>query len=204
MKKFIPAAKLFAIIAFGVTLFSTYYLRSQVLILNEIRFESDNARAERQMQDLEESYPRRLEEHAIAVKNYELQVEHYEEMLALYKSDYDAYAQRLKDKYTPPNMPRQPNKPTPPEQTDELMRINAKFRQQQFDYFRSSWLLNWISCVAAISLTGCLMFLIMFEEGNQRFIYLAVLMLSFVFMIGPSFHSIMSAIVGFLNAPSMR
>lgn len=41
----------------------------------------------------------------------------------------------------------------------------------------------------------------MFETGNQRMLYLAVLILSFVFMIGPAFHSIMSAIVGFLQAP---
>jgi len=40
-----------------------------------------------------------------------------------------------------------------------------------------------------------------FDGGNQRAFYLAVLILSFVFMIGPSFHSIMSAIVGFLHAP---
>jgi len=42
----------------------------------------------------------------------------------------------------------------------------------------------------------------MFESGNQRLIYLAVLLLSFVFMIGPAFHSILSAIVGILKAPS--
>lgn len=55
-------------------------------------------------------------------------------------------------------------------------------------------------CFIAV-LVGGLLFLIMFETGNQKFVYLAVLVLSFVFMIGPSFHSIMSAIVGFLEAP---
>ncbi len=204
MQKLIPVVKLLTIVAFGTTLFSTYYLRSQVLQLNSIKFESDNARAEQQVEHVKESYPRRVEEYETSLKDFELQVEHYNTMLDLYHSDYEAYAQRLKDEYQPPQKPRLPIKPSPPEEADELLLINAKFRQQQYHYFRSSMVLNWTSCVAAITLCGCLLFLMLFDQGNQRFIYLAVLMISFVFMIGPSFHSIMSAIVGFLNAPVYR
>jgi len=35
------------------------------------------------------------------------------------------------------------------------------------------------------------------------FLYFALLVMSFVFMIGPSFHSIISAIVGFLEPPGV-
>jgi hypothetical protein len=63
--------------------------------------------------------------------------------------------------------------------------------------------MNWICGVSALILVGGLLWLIMFDEGAQRIPYLVVLVLSFVFMIGPSFHSIMSAIAGFLRAPSV-
>lgn len=88
-----------------------------------------------------------------------------------------------------------------PELSDKLGQINADFRAQQYHYFDSTSRLNWVCCASALILVGGLLFLIMFETGNQRMLYLAVLILSFVFMIGPAFHSIMSAIVGFLQAP---
>ncbi len=137
------------------------------------------------------------------MQQYELQQEHYEEMLALYRTDYDAYVQRLKDEYRPPNLPNQPGKPRSPELSDQLAQMNAEFRAQQYHYFDSTSRMNWISCASALALVGGLLWLIMFDQGSQRLPYLVVLVLSFVFMIGPSFHSIMSAIVGFLRAPSV-
>ena len=101
----------------------------------------------------------------------------------------------------PPQLPWKPSKPVSPELSDQLGKINAEFRAQQYHYFDSTSRLNWGTCVSALVLVGGLLFLTMFETGNQRFLYLVVLVLSFVFMIGPSFHSIMSAIVGFLSAP---
>jgi bacteriorhodopsin len=87
--------------------------------------------------------------------------------------------------------------------SDQLAQINAEFRAQQFHYFDSTSALNWVCCASALVLVGGLLSLIMFDTGSVRAFYLAVLVLSFVFMIGPSFHSIMSAIVGFLHAPSV-
>lgn len=37
--------------------------------------------------------------------------------------------------------------------------------------------------------------------GEQKFLYVIVMVVSFVFMIGPSFHSIMSAFAGLLRSP---
>jgi hypothetical protein len=201
--KFLTAIKCVTIIAFLITLSTTYYLRSEVLKLNRLRFSSDNLRAEETLRALKESYPVRVAEHAVQSENYQLEMEHYEEMLALYRSNYEEYVKRLKDEFRPPQLPQKPVKPNSPELSDQLATINAEFRLQQFRYFDSTSRLNFLCGLSALTLVGGLLSLIMFEQGNQRVLYLAILVLSFVFMIGPSFHSIMSAIVGFLEAPSV-
>jgi len=201
MKTIIAIVKGVTIVAFMVTLSTTYYLRSEVLELNRIRFSSDNLRAEEKLQEMKRSYPTRMKEYEVRVKNYELQREHFQEMLELYESDYDAYVKRLKDNYRPPQLPQRPSKPRSPELSDQLAKINAEFRAQQFHYFNTTSRLNWVCGAAALLLTGGLLFLVMFESGGARLFYVIVLVVSFVFMIGPSFHSIMSAIVGFLQAP---
>ena len=201
MNRAITITKLLTIVAFMITLSATYYLRSEVLTLNKIRFSADNVRAEDNLREMTESYPVRLVEYDAQSKHYELRMDHHTRMLELYRTDYDEYVKRIKDKYAPPPLPRRPVKPQSPELSDQLGRINADFRAQQYHYFDSTSRLNWVTCASALILVGGLLFLAMFETGNQRLLYLVVLILSFVFMIGPSFHSIMSAIVGFLNAP---
>lgn len=203
MKTTFPVVKFITVVAFMITLCTTYYLRSEVLKLNKIRFSSDNIRAEQSLKEMKESYPIRITEYEVETKNYDLQMDHYQEMLELYRTDYDAYVRRLKDNYKPPRLPDKPHQPRSPELSDQLAKINAEFRAQQFHYFESTSKLNWVCCASALMLVGGLLFLIMFETGNHRAFYLVVLILSFVFMIGPSFHSIMSAIVGFLRAPSV-
>ena len=203
MSKRLKAIKCITLVAFLVMLCTTYYLRSEVLELNRIRFSSENARAEESLEELKESYPIRMEEYEVQMKNHELQTEHHKEMLELYGTNYEEYVKRVKDQYRPPQPPQKPRRPRSPELSDQLARNNADFRAQQYHYFDSTSRLNWVCCASAVLLTGGLLFLIMFETGNQRIYYLAILILSFVFMIGPSFHSIMSAIVGFLRAPSV-
>lgn len=203
MERVVTPVKFLTIVAFVVTLFSTYYIRSEVLTLNRIRFSAENVRADEDLQQLTESYPLRVAEHEVQVRNYELQMDHYNGMLELYRTNYDEYVRRLKDRYEPPQLPSKPGKPRSPEVGDALARINAEFRAQQFRYFDSTSRLNWVTCASALALVAGLLFLILFDAGAQRFVYLVILILSFVFMIGPSFHSVMSAIVGFLRAPSV-
>jgi|TARA_B110001454_G_C12413987_1_gene306441 hypothetical protein len=57
------------------------------------------------------------------------------------------------------------------------------------------------ACIAALSLVGGLLYLLMFDVEGKRIFYIIILVLSFVFMTGPSCHSIMSAVAGFLQAP---
>jgi len=197
----ITKAKYLAIASFLVLLFVTYFLRSEVLALNTIRFQSENIRSDESMRELKESQPMRMAEYELSLKEYEIQKQHYEEMMELYRTDYDEYVKRTKDKYSPPALPRQPIKPASPELSDQLAENRAAFRKRQYEYFQSTSRLNWVACLAAMSLVGGLLYLLMFDEEGKRIFYLAVLILSFVFMIGPSFHSILSGIIGVMNAP---
>jgi hypothetical protein len=201
MKKNIKVAKSVAIISFLVLLFSTYYLRSQVLELNNIRMSSQNIMTDQARKDLSESLPTRQKEYKAKLSQYEIEKKHYEEMLDLYESNYEEYVKRLNDKFVPPRMPRDPVKPVSPELSDEMQKISIKFREQQSNYFNSTSKLNWISCLAALTLVGGLLYLLMFDPEGKKIFYLALLIMSFVFMIGPSFHSLMSALAGFLQAP---
>ena len=204
MKSLVVVAKLGAIAGFLLLVFGTYTLRSKVLVLSEIRFSADNVRVENDLRQLEESFPNRLEEHAVSMQQYELRVEHYEEMLDLYKNDYDEYVKRIEDKYTVPQIPIAPNKPRSPEISKQLYEINADFRKEKHQYFAQAIWLNRIATGAAMTLVGCLIFLMMFDTDSPRWHYLVAVVISFVFLIGPSFHSIMTGLIGVLEAPSIR
>ena len=197
----IKLAKFITIISFLVLLFSTYFLRSKVLELNTIRMSSQNVMAEETEKNLNNSLPQRTKEYENKLKQYEIQKKHYDEMLDLYQSDYEEYVKRIKDKFVPPRMPPNPVKPLSPEISDEMQKISIEFRKKQSHYFESTSRMNWISCVAALTLVGGLLYLLLFDLQGKRLFYMVLLVLSFIFMIGPSFHSLMSALAGFLQAP---
>ena len=197
----IKIAKFITIISFLVLLFSTYFLRSKVLELNIIRMSSQNVMAEENEKSLNDSLPQRTKEYENKLKQYEIQKKHYDEMLDLYQSDYEEYVKRIKDKFVPPRMPPNPVKPLSPEISDEMQKISIEFRKKQSHYFESTSKMNWVSCVAALTLVGGLLYLLLFDLQGKRLFYMVLLVLSFIFMIGPSFHSLMSALAGFLQAP---
>ena len=197
----IKIAKFITIISFLVLLFSTYFLRSKVLELNTIRMSSQNVMAEENEKSLNDSLPQRTKEYENKLKQYEIQKKHYDEMLDLYQSDYEEYVKRIKDKFVPPRMPPNPVKPLSPKISDEMQKISIEFRKKQSHYFESTSKMNWVSCVAALTLVGGLLYLLLFDLQGKRLFYMVLLVLSFIFMIGPSFHSLMSALAGFLQAP---
>ena len=197
----IKIAKFITIISFLVLLFSTYFLRSKVLELNTIRMSSQNVMAEETEKNLNDSLPQRTKEYENKLKQYEIQKKHYDEMLDLYQSDYEEYVKRIKDKFVPPRMPPNPVKPLSPQISDEMQKISIEFRKKQSHYFESTSKMNWVSCVAALTLVGGLLYLLLFDLQGKRLFYMVLLVLSFIFMIGPSFHSLMSALAGFLQAP---
>ena len=82
-----------------------------------------------------------------------------------------------------------------------VFQINADFRVRKAQYFAVSSQLNWLACAAALMLVGGLLYLLMFDPSPQRWYYLVALVVSFVFLIGPAFHSIMTGIIGFLEEP---
>ena len=169
-----------SMVGFLVLLSSTYYLRREVLALNQIRFAADQARAENRLKELEASFPEAVNRYEVQVENYELQKEHYEEMLKLYREDYETYARRLKEKYMPPQLPSEPSKPTPPEVSRRLHELNAEFLTRKNDYFQASTMLNGIAWTAAITLVGGLLYLLFFDTAGSRWHYLVALSLCFL------------------------
>lgn len=204
LKPAIVLAKLAAIGGFLALIYGTYALRSEVLVLSEIRFSADDVRARNNLEQLEESFPTRVVEYETNLKQYELQKEHYNEMLDLYETNYDEYVKRIEDKYQLPALPRAPKKPQPPEVAKELYEINAAFRLEKHRYFADAISLNRIATVAAMTLVGSLIFLMMFDTESPRWHYIAALMISFVFLIGPAFQSILTGIIGVMAEPSLR
>lgn len=199
--KSLAIAKIMALLGFLALLVCTYYLRSEVLALNHIRFSADEVRAANELKQRRESYPDRIKQHDAIMKHYELQRKHYREMLDLYQNDYDEYVKRIEDKFQLPHLPHAPRKPISPEVSEKLHEINADFRARKNQYFATSSRLNWLACTAALMLVGGLLYLLLFDTNDQRWHYLVALVISFVFLIGPAFHSIMTGIIGFLEEP---
>jgi len=202
-RKIILSAKLASLLGFLSLVVCTYYLRSEVLALSHIKFSADEVRASNDLKRLRESYPDRVKQHEAAMKHYELETEHYRKMLELYETDYEEYVKRIDDEYRVPALPHAPTKPDSPEVAERLYEINAEFRTRKNQYFGTTSRLNWAACVAALMLVGGLVSLLMFDTNGQRWHYLAALLISFVFLIGPAFHSIITGIIGFLEEPRL-
>ena len=201
--KLIVVAKVMALFGFLGLVICTYYLRSEVLALSHIAFSADEVRAANDLKQVRESYPDRVKQYEAEAKYYELQQEHYRKMLDLYQDDSEEYLKRIEGEYQLPPLPRAPARPDSPEVAEELYEINTAFRIRKSQYFGSSSRLNWLACTAALMLVGGLLYLLMFDTTGQRWHYLVALTISFVFLIGPAFHSFITAIIGFLQEPGI-
>ena len=201
--KRISLAKIMALLGFLALVVCTYYLRSEVLALSHLRFSADEVRVANELEQFRESHSDRVKQHEASMKHYDLELEHYRTMLDLYQNDYDEYVKRVEEEYYPPRFPQTPRKPVPPEVAEKLFKINSDFRVRKNQFFANSSRLNWLSCIAALMLVGGIIYLLMFDTNGQRWHYLVALMISFVFLIGPAFHSIMTGIIAFLEEPGV-
>lgn len=197
-------AKATTIVGFLVLLSTTYILRGEALTLSRIGFSADKAAADLEQRRAQETYPERVKRHQVEIKNHQLQLKHYEEMLDLYHRDYTSYAKRLKDDYEPPQLPEPPEAPPPAEFERRLAEIKVEFHQQRFHYFRMTTTLNWVAWISALAVVGGLLCLLMFDLNGQRVYYVVMLVLTFVFMIGPAMQSLLSGIVGLLQPDAFR
>ena len=202
-QKWITKAKLMVLLGFLFLIVSTYYLRSEVLALSHIKFSADAFRSANELEQLRESYPDRVKQYEAEVKDYEIKQKHYRKMLEIYQNHYDEYVKRNKEEYGTPRPPDAPEKPQTPEVAEKIFEINANFRARKHQYFEVSRILVWLACIAALMLVGGLVYLLLFDDQGQRWHYLAALVISFVFLIGPAFHSIMTGIIGFLREPGV-
>lgn len=197
----IVAAKLCAIGGFLVLLVITYWLRAEVLGLSRIHFSADERKVELEQKRNRESFPDRQRQYEVGLKNYDIQLKHYEKMMAIYEKDLDEYANLTKDQVQPPQLPQHPFPPSAPEVEDQFRAIQTEFVLRRYRYFVVSEYGNAIACLAALSLVGGLLYLLMFDQHTNRLFYFMILVLSFVFMIGPSLQSVMSALVGLMHGP---
>jgi len=195
----ISLAKWISLLGFVVLLSTTYLLRGEALTLSRIGFSAEKEKAELDERRAEETYPDRVARHAVAVKNYDLQLQHHQTMLELYTTNYEEYSRRIQQQYIPPQLPQQPEPPPPPEFEKRMTEIRTEFRLQKFRYFWITSSFNWVAWLAALALAGGLVFLLLFDLNGSRLFYVVVLIISFVFMIGPSFHTMMSLMVGGLQ-----
>jgi len=194
-------AKICCLTGFLILLATTYWLRSEVLGLTRIRFSADERRVELERKQNRESFADRQKEYEIAQKNYDLQLKHYEKLMALYEQDFEAYTRLPRENLAVPQIPSHPVTPTSPEITDQFREIQIDFVLRRYRYFTVSEIGNWIACCAAVLLVGGLLYLLLFDAQTNRFVYVASLLLSFVFLIGPSFHSVLSVVIGLLKGP---
>jgi hypothetical protein len=198
-KRPIVGAKILTMLGFLALLSTTYILRGEALTLSRIGFSADKAKADLDEKRVMDTYPERVKRHEVELKNYELQLHHYQVMLELYGKDYKSYVAKIQDKYVPPQAPQRPEAPLPAELEQKMAEIKVEFRQQKFRYFWTTTTLNWVSWAAALALVGGLLYLLMFDVEGQRLYYVVVLVLSFVFMIGPALQMLLSGLVGILQ-----
>ncbi len=199
----IVAAKILAISGFLVLLLITYWLRSEVLSLSRIHFSADQKKVELEQQRSKESFPDRQKQYEVSLKNYDIQLQHYEKMMAVYEKNLDEYAALTKDELQPPQFPIRPAPPVAPEIEDQFREIQTDFVLRRHRYFVVSEYGNALAGVAALSLVGGLLYLIMFDLNTNRLFYFMTLVLSFIFLIGPSLQSVMSAVIGLMHAPNI-
>lgn len=197
----IVRAKLCSILGFLVLVMTTYWMRSEVMALTRIHFSADEKKAELEQKRNHDSFADRQKQHEVALKNYDLQVKHYEKLMAVYERDLEEYAVLTKEQLHPPQLPQRPQPPTPPEVEDQFSTIQTEFATRRYRYFAMGEIANWIACGAALMLVGGLLYLLMFDADSNRLFYFLTMTFSFVFLIGPSFQSIMTAIVGLLHGP---
>jgi hypothetical protein len=197
----ISAAKVIAMIGFSILVVITYWLRSEVLGMSRIHFSADEKKVELERQRSRESFPERQTQYEVSLKNYEIERAHYEKMMEVYQRDLEEYANLTKDRLAPPQVPQRPEPPRPPEVEDEFQKIQSEFAMRRYRYFVVSEYGNWIACLGALLLAGGLLYLLMFDVHGNRLLYFMLLAFSFLFLIGPSLQSVMSALIGLMHAP---
>ena len=193
-KRLTATLKVVAAISFALLVLLTYANRGRVLELNRLRSAADDVIAKQQIAEFMETYEvRRV--------NYEVELDHYNRSVELFRTDYEAYVESFGSPQRQRHAPRMPMRPQPPEVTQQLAEINTQFRAARHEYFRTIEGFNAVSALCALLLTMSLVTLLMTEAGSGRWAYAAMLAVAFVFLIGPSFHTMLIGAAGAMHPP---
>ncbi len=203
MRKSITAARVITIIAMMFLIATTYYLRSGILAMVNHQIDAQSATAQERLDNFADTAEFRQAEYEAGISRFDVAMSKYKELIELYASDFDAYQIKIGEEANtmPPPLPHRPYRPRKPEVADELAKINEAFRAERESYFSTARALNPVVALAAVALVGSLLYLILFDTNNARILYVILLTLSFIFIIGPAFHSILSIAAYNLRPP---
>ncbi|MEM1354242.1 MAG: hypothetical protein AAGC44_14755 [Planctomycetota bacterium] len=203
MPRAIVAAKIIVIVCMAMLLLTTYMLRSRVLNMVGQYINAENIVAEEQMSRFTSSSKERQQAYEAGLVRYQVQVQRYRDLLDMYENDFETYQQQMRDGRPPmaPPVPTRPNPPRTPEVQEQLAKTHTQFRKTRDSYFATARTLNLLVGLCAIGLIGGILFLIMFDANQPRFAYLVVLVISFVFVVGPALHSAMTFMAYSMRPP---
>lgn len=204
MKRASLLAKIIVIASMLCLLGTTFVLRAKILTLVNFLMTGQDIVATERMDRFHAAEDDRQSEYVAALARFEIGMEQYRSLLQLYQDDLDAYRKRTNEgrMTQPPPIPEKPRLPRTPEVQRTLAEINSNFRDARNSYFRFATALNGFVAVCALLLIGGLLFLMFFDASNGRLMYIVVLAISFVFIIGPAFHSALTFAAYQLNPPS--
>jgi len=197
MNKAIAAAKLVLVLSTVGLLVISYGLRSRLLAMIWQSVSAQDIVATDQMRQYRESATDRETEYKARLAAFDAEMKVYLARIDLFVTDRDAYRRETQDgrALQAPMLPVKPRPPRSPAVQDQLAQANEVFRTEREAYFRIAPAMNILAACFAIGVVGSLLFLICFDPRNGRIGYILVLVLSFVFLIGPALYSLITASV---------
>lgn len=213
MKSAIVTAKTLVIVSFVVLLATTYTMRSQLINLIWHIIKAEDIHLTTQLDRFKEGKATRETEYEINKARFDKAIAEYLEQLraaALPSSNdqakdqasrYALQQQDLAEHTWTQMLSNRPRLGMSPETREQLATVHDDFRRQQMAYFGAARTINWLIGLCAIALVTGILFLLMFEPGANRGAYVVVLVLSFVFFIGPAFYNALHVVAWRLSPP---
>jgi hypothetical protein len=209
MHRFLVIPKITVVLSIVGLLATSYFLRWNVLTLINHSMAAAEIAADERAARFREGSQARSEAFAAELARYKLSMEKYLAALTATNKKVEQTpeeqrqaAYREQQQYQrETQVPPKPTLEQSPETRERIATISDQFRQDQVKFFTVATRLNWVVGVMVMLLVGSLLTLIMFDAGGPRVAYVAVLILSFVFFIGPALYSFLAAFAWRMEPP---
>lgn len=197
MPAWLKAVRWITVSGFVILLFTVYILRAQVVEITAMKYRVEDESRKVSDRRYEENFELRKKDYELQKQAYQMRVAHYNKMVKRFQEDYDTY--RKERHPEAPIPPRLPEPPSNPEEQKKVRELTTEFIAHRFGFYTTLYILCFVNLLGAAMLVGGIVTLILFERPKGRLAWLGLLVLSFVFLIGPAFHTILSALVGWLK-----